>query len=199
MDLPPTPARMYGLDLDAKALEECQDHVSKAALVRGDALDLPFPDQAFDVIYSHYLLLWVRDPLRALGEMKRVTRRQGYVLALAEPDYSSRIDAPLEVAPLGRWQTEAVRRQGANPGFGVRLAETFFQAGIQIVETGTIQGPQSPPTAAERELEWAVIESDLAGLASKRDIQEMKALDSNAWARGTRVLHVPTFFACGRV
>jgi hypothetical protein len=143
--------------------------------------------------------LWVGDPLQALREMKRVTRTGGHVLALAEPDYTARVDRPHELALLGQWQTEALRRQGADPAVGHRLVDLFFRAGIEIVETGPITAAQRPPSPQERQIEWAVIESDLAGLVSVEDLRGMRRLDEAAWARGERTLHVPTYFVWGRV
>ncbi|PWB70350.1 MAG: hypothetical protein C3F07_17075 [Anaerolineales bacterium] len=188
---------LHGLDIDPAALAECKIHVPSAWLTRGNALQLPYDDSSFDVVYCHFLLLWVRDPLQALLEMKRVTRE--HIIAFAEPDYSNRVDKPEELASLGKWQTESLKRQGADPGFGARLAESFFGAGIQIVETGTIQSVEREATLEEREMEWAVIESDLAGWVEDADIQKMKAMDQAARERGERRLHVPTHFAWGRV
>lgn len=195
----PTPAPPHGLDLDPAALAQCRIHAPGAALTRGDGLSLPYPNQTFDIVFCHFLLLWVSDPLQAVREMKRVTHTNGHILALAEPDYSSRIDKPGELKVLGEWQRESLMRQGADPSFGARLAETFHQAGIKLLETGTIQGAGSEPSAEEREMEWAVLVSDLAGFVSVEDIQKMKALDDGAWERGERVLHVPTHFAWGQV
>ena len=194
-----TPASLYGLDIDPLALTECQSHVPYTALARGNGLLLPYPDQIFDIVYCHYFLLWVRDPLQAVLEMKRVTHKRGHILALAEPDYSERIDRPDELVQLGRWQTESLIKQGADPGLGSRLAETFFQAGIRIHETGTIQGVSHEPSAEERAMEWAVIEADLAGEVSVAEIQEMKLLNEQAWKQGERILHVPTYFVWGQV
>jgi SAM-dependent methyltransferase len=191
---------LHGLDLQPTVLMEARIHAPTVSLTCGDALSLPYPDHCFDITLCHYLLLWVRDPQRALGEMKRVTGQGGHVLALAEPDYSARVDAPAELAVLGRWQREALVRQGADPSLGGRLAELFYQAGIELVETGAIerQGDDAP-TPAERELEWAVLEADLAGFVPVDEIQRLKELDKGAWARGERILHVPTYFAWGRV
>lgn len=194
-----TPASRHGLDLAAAALAEAKIHAPGTHLVRGDALSLPYPDFAFDITFCHFLLLWVRDPLQAACEMARVTRPGGYVLALAEPDYSQRIDKPESLAALGKWQADALRRQGADPAFGARLAQTFARAGIEVLETGTIQRSENEASRRERENEWAVIESDLAGSVSGEDIQKMKLLDEGAWARGERVLFVPTYFVQGRV
>jgi SAM-dependent methyltransferase len=179
---------------------EARAHAPASCLTCGDALSLPYPDQSFDITYCHFLLLWVSDPKRALVEMRRVTRPGGHVLALAEPDYSARVDEPAELAVLGRWQAESLQRQGADPSLGGRLAELFYQAGIELVETGAIESRGKDARAsAEWELEWAVLENDLAGFVPAEVIRRLKGLDKRAWARGERILHVPTYFAWGRV
>ena len=193
------PAGLHGLDIDPAALAQCRVQAAGAFLTRGDALSLPYRQGAFDVTFCHFLLLWVRDPLQALREMKRVTRVGGHVLALAEPDYTARVDQPDELAPLGRWQTESLRRQGADPSLGRRLGDLFSRAGFELVETGAMQRAEHTPSPAEQELEWAVLESDLAGLVPGEEIQKMKSLDEAAWARGERRLHVPTYFAWGKI
>lgn len=189
---------LHGLDIDHSALAQCRAHAPAAHLTQGDALHLPYPAATFDIVYCHFLLLWVRDPLQALSEMKRVVKTGGHIIAFAEPDYTARVDQPRELAPLGVWQTEALRRQGADPGLGARLAELFFQAGIRLVETGTIQTAGSAPSPADWDTEWAVIESDLAGFLSGTEIGAMKQRDQQARARGTRTVNVPTYFAWGQ-
>lgn len=193
----PTHLPLHGLDLDPAALTECRLHAPSASLIRGDALALPYPERSFEIVYCHFLLLWVRDPLQALLEMKRVTKQNGHIIAFAEPDYLNRIDKPEELSQLGKWQTEALIQQGADPGLGSRLAELFFQAGIKTIETGTIQSGGKDASLEEWEMEWAVIESDLAGSISDADIQKIKQLDGQARAQGLRVLNVPTYFAWG--
>jgi len=195
-ELPPN-VSLHGLDLNLAALAESRLHASAAALIRGDALFLPYKNGSFDIVYCHFLLLWVTDPLQALLEMKRVAKTSGDIIAFAEPDYSHRIDKPDELIQLGRWQNESLAKQGADPGLGSRLAELFFQAGIKINETGAIQSVANEASPEEWKMEWTVIESDLAGFASGEEIQRMKILDQQARARGERVLQVPTYFAWG--
>lgn len=194
-----SPASLHGLDIDPVALTQALSHAANVTLIRGDGLSLPYINQTFDIVYCHYFLLWVDDPLQTVMEMKRVTKPGGHILALAEPDYFARVDEPYDLKMLGQWQRDALKRQGANPGFGSQLAEVFFQAGIQLKETGTIQGTSQEPSVQEREMEWAVIEADLAGIISGAEIQKMKELDDQAWVRGERVLHVPTYFAWGQM
>ena len=190
-----TPASAHGLDLEPASLAECRIHTPSASLTRGDGHFLPYPDKYFDIAYCHFLLLWVNDPLQVVREMARVSR---CVLALAEPNYCQREDKPDELATLGNWQTESLRRQGANPCFGAQLAETFYQAGIHLIETGPIQGQEVMRTSEDWENEWRVIQSDLKGIAPSEEIQKMKSLDETARRRGERTLHVPTYFAWGK-
>jgi SAM-dependent methyltransferase len=193
-------ASLHGLDLAIGSLEEARLHAPAAHLTRGDALALPYQTGVFDITCCHFLLLWVSDPLQALSEMKRATRPGGYVLALAEPDYTARIDKPVELAVLGSWQTEALRKQGADPGLGARLADLFFRAGLRILETGTLQGRDGASLSSEEQArEWDVLEADLAGRVPQPEIEKMKRIDQQAWSRGARILHVPTYFACGQV
>lgn len=194
-----TPASLHGLDLALAALAEARIHAPRVSLANADACSLPYADFTFDITFCHFLLLWVRDPLSAVREMARVTRPHGHVLALAEPDYSARVDKPDSLAPLGGWQAEALRRQGADPSFGAHLADTFARAGIEVIETGTIQRSGNEPSHEEQENEWAVLDADLAASVPGEDIQKMKLLDEQAWARGERVLFVPTYFVWGRV
>jgi ubiquinone/menaquinone biosynthesis C-methylase UbiE len=190
-----TPASLHGLDLEPASLTECRIHASAASLTRGDGHHLPYSNKSFDIVYCHFLLLWVHDPLQVVREMARVS---DVVLALAEPDYSQRVDEPAVLKPLGEWQAESLRRQGANPFFGSMLAETFHQAGINIIETGPIQGQAVMRSLDDWENEWAVIESDLDGMVPDVEIQKMKKLDETARRDGKRTLHVPTYFAWGK-
>ena len=195
-----TRASLHGLDLAPAALTECRIHAPAAFLTRGDGLSLPYPNGAFDITYCHFLLLWVADPAQALREMKRVTKPRGNVLALAEPDYTARTDKPAELVMLGKWQTESLKKQGADVSLGARLADLFYQAGICLAETGAIQSRGNEALSPEHQQnEWAVLEADLTGMVAQEEIQKMKRLDESAWRHGERTLNVPTYFAWGQV
>jgi ubiquinone/menaquinone biosynthesis C-methylase UbiE len=191
--------RIFGLDLNLAATKQARLHAPIAGISCGDGHRLPYPGGAFDMAFCHFLLLWVQSPQDILKEMKRVVQPGGAVLALAEPDYTGRIDYPAELEPLGRWQAESLRKQGADPDAGRKLRHWFVSAGITPVESGIMAGGWSDsPTHEERALEWAVIESDLADQIHGQNIQYMRQLDEAAWDRRERVLFVPTFYTWGR-
>jgi ubiquinone/menaquinone biosynthesis C-methylase UbiE len=194
----PGEAQIHGIDLSFSTLTQTRSNAPKSLLACCDGQSLPYPDRTFDVTFCHYFLLWVNDPVRALSEMRRVTRTNGVILALAEPDYGGRIDYPPALEPLGRWQAEALRQQGADVDTGRKLRRLFVQAGIKPIEMGIIAGGWSDANSSgERELEWQVLENDLSQTVDSLKIKKMKQLDELAWKEGERVLFVPTFYAWG--
>lgn len=188
----------HGLDIRLDYLFQARRHAPAARLTCGDALTLPYACGVFDVVFCHYLLLWVAEPLAALLEMRRVTRPGGYILALAEPDYAHRVDRPCYLVPLGRWQRRALQRRGADTDLGARLESLFAQAGLQIMEAGILRPPETG-LATEDDEEWTVLEGDLTGYLPAWFLQGMKLLHERARQRGKRVLFVPTHFALGRL
>jgi SAM-dependent methyltransferase len=195
-----SPAAVHGLDLSLPHLLFARQQNAAAQFACGEALALPYASGAFDLTCCHFLLLWLPQPGAALAEMRRVTRKGGAVLALAEPDYGGRIDYPPELALLGQWQRDALRRQGADPEMGRKLGALLRQAGLQSVETGVLGGQwgAAPPSEA-RALEWAILRADLGPTVTPETLQKLQADDDAAWQRGERIMFVPTFYAWGRV
>ncbi len=193
--------RLYGLDIDRAALALASQHVPQAVLTAGDAHRLPYPEASFDIALCHFVLLWLEDPQRALAEMRRVVRPGGAVLVLAEPDYSQRVDEPAELAALGLAQTEALQARGANTSIGGQLPALFAAAGLQLVDAGPLHADSmgSDGTGHEISLEAQTLRADLSGRIPADKLEHWLAQDAAAWAAGTRRLHVPTYFAFGRV
>ena len=190
----------FGLDIDRASLSQCQSNAPTARLIQANALTLPFPARTFDIVFCHFFLLWVGDPLSALRELRRTAISGGHILALAEPDFTQRVDAPEDLAEAGSLQTESLRRQGADVAMGSRMAQLFEQAGLRLIEAGLIQPTlQVRSDRAEGEMEWHVLEADLGAVASTALIDRFRQLDSVARRSGLRRTYVPTFFAWGQV
>lgn len=189
---------LHGLDIDLPSLRLCAKNAPPAALTQGDAHCLPYASASFDAVFCHFLLLWVDDPVQVVSEMKRLTRPGGAVLALAEPDYGGRIDYPDQLAQLGLWQQAALRDQGADPSTGRKLAAIFQQAGLANIQTGVLGGQWRMDDPAD-ESEWQVLQHDLSGKVSEKELADLRQLDLIARRNGQRILFVPTFYALGRV
>jgi SAM-dependent methyltransferase len=191
--------KVTALDVQIDRLKFARER-SDANWICGDAFSLPFADRSFDISLCHYLLLWLKDPISALSEMKRITRPGGYILLLAEPDYAHRIDFPEELDILGKLQSDALREQGANPALGPSIAGLLDQAGIEVIETG-LSGGQWNPVVSSRDsvLEWKILENDLSVNTDMDQLQRLKQIDQSARKAGTRILFVPVFYAIGRI
>jgi SAM-dependent methyltransferase len=189
-----------GLDIEIKRLQFANASLTNAYLCAAGGREIPFPDNSFDLCLCHFLLLWVKEPLLVVLEMRRVTRPEGAVLALAEPDYGGRIDYPDELTPAGDRQRKSLLEQGADPLVGRKLRSIFNKAGLKDVETGVL-GAQwlKPPTKEEIDLEWEVLQHDLQDMINREELEIMRSQEYASWNHSERVLFVPTFYAWGRV
>ncbi len=186
-----------GIDIDLERVIFAQNQAARHSFTCGDGFNLPFPDNTFDASFCHYLLLWVKEPYRVLTEMTRVTKTGGYILALAEPDHSARIDWPEPLLVLGGEQTRALVDQGADIQAGRKLAAWFCEAGLELVESGLLGGQWQPSENEEDlALEWMTIKDDL-NLGNER-LRHLTNIDQKARREGSRVLYVPVFYAIGK-
>lgn len=189
-----------GLDLDPDRLHFAREHLPDGRLITGDGHHLPFRSGWFDASFCHFLLLWVKSPLRVLAEMKRVTRPAGAVMALAEPDYDGRIDHPRDLIPLGLAQNRSLEQQGAALTIGRQIRVLFQDAGLENIKTGILGAQWSPnPNRAGTASEHEILRRDIAHIGETKELQSLLEKDQRAWQSQDRILFVPTFFAIGRV
>ena len=196
-----TSSNIYALDIDSQAIKYAKVNAPHSVYIAGNSSELPYCSGIFDITLCHFLLLWVGDAAQAVKEMARVTRPKGFVLALAEPDYGGRIDYPSDLLELGKWQTESLVDQGANPFIGRELRAIFSKAGLVNIEVGIVGGQWGESDSdKDFDLEWQVIQSDLASNHEFRlqaDILKRKEILSRH--NYERILFIPTFYAFGMV
>jgi ubiquinone/menaquinone biosynthesis C-methylase UbiE len=193
-----TRKRIYGVDFNRTYLRLAAANDPQTRFCTGDGLALPYASGAFDAVVCHYFLLWIDQPAAALAEMTRAARPGGSVIALAEPDYAGRVDAPPELEVLGRLQAEALRHQGAETSRGRQLAALFQNAGLAKVESGVMGGQwQKRNDAQEIRGEWDVLAAELEGMLDAAELRRLEQVNIVAWQAGQRVLFVPTFYAMG--
>lgn len=130
------PGVVVGIEPGAAVLEVAR----AAAAERGDTttrfeqadvLDLPYPDDFFDVVHAHQVLQHLADPVGALREMRRVCRPGG-LIAVRDADYGAMTWWP-PTEGMTAWLStyrELARSNGAEPDAGRRLLSWAVSAGL---------------------------------------------------------------------
>lgn len=171
--------------------------VSRVEWKVGDAHQLPFDEEQFDIVGCNFLLLWVQDPTQVVQEMVRVVKKGGVVLDTAEPDYGGRVDYPPDL-PLAELMSKALREAGAEPCIGRQLRKLFAKAGLNS-EIGVIASLwDQEHIATEFEEEWQFIEKTLADVRDLETLEYYKKLEKKALQARERLMFMPLFYAIGR-
>jgi SAM-dependent methyltransferase len=138
------PARVTGVDPSDGFLRSARAAVTGVEFVVGDAQDLPFPDDRFDVVVSGLALNFVADPARAAAEFARVTAPGGTVAAYVW-DYAEGMemmrhfwDAAATVEPASADLDEGDRFPICRPG---PLRAVWTDAGLRDAEVRAIEVP----------------------------------------------------------
>ena len=134
-----SPGRVIGLDAAPGVLEHARAHAAEEAVdnvrfVAGDIYDLDVPDAEFDVVYANQLLQHLADPVRAIGEMRRVLKPGG-LLAVRDADYATMCPYPkfAEFPDWNRLYHEVAYRNHAEPDAGRTLPAWVRAAGFSEV------------------------------------------------------------------
>lgn len=186
------PGRVVGLDAAAGALEAAQATLaergltSQVELTGGDVMSLPFDDGVFDVVHAHQVLQHLGDPVRALSEMRRVTRLGG-IVAVRDAVYSAMTWFP-QPEGMDLWRSVYMATARANqgePDAGSRLLAWAREAGFTEVTASASTWCYSTPlerawhsdTWAQRSLTSFGPQAVELGLASRADLETM----AGAW------------------
>jgi SAM-dependent methyltransferase len=110
-----------GLDLSAGMLRSLEDlrQSGRLSLVQADAQRLPLPDRSVDVAMAMHMLYHVPDVPAAIRELRRITKRDGTVLAstnssvhlaeiheLLDAAVSGQLDRPVRAMPADSFTTQ---------------------------------------------------------------------------------------------
>jgi len=148
-------AQIWGIDKEAQYIKAANRYATKKMhptpvdfhFVTGDAYELPLDDKSMDVSLCQTLLMHLEDPLKAIEEMKRITRPGGRIIAFepnnlvgslmfdkfAETDYQ--IEDVLELVEI-RLRCEKGKK-ALGEGFssvGDVLPDLFLQSGLKEVK-----------------------------------------------------------------
>ena len=189
-----------GIDLDLERLIFFHKNSSFANLAAADGYTLPFAPREFDQCFCHYYLLWLKEPLLAILEIKRVLKKGGQFFIFSEPDYGGRIDQPLEFEFIKDTQIKGLVHQGADPYMGRKIFSLLHEAGFKSIQTGILTWSSGMPSSDEElESEWEIFTLDSVGEFSPESISELKSLDRKSRHENKRIQYLPVFFGWGSV
>jgi len=192
------PGSVVGLDRDRSLL----GHLDVPAVL-GDALSLPFPDGAFDLVVCQALLINLPEPERAVREFARVSSDR---VAAIEPDNAAvTIDSTVDAEPPLARRARELYLAGVDTDvtLGAGAGDVFERVGLADVRTRRYDHERSvePPYADDRE-------TLLAGGATPEEVDDLRE-EWRAMGRATveqmqageyrRREVVPFFVTVGRV
>ncbi len=129
--------RVTGIDSAPAVLEQARElarNRDNLEFAAGDVYALGYPDATFDVTHAHQVLQHLSDPVRALREMRRVTRPGG-LIAVRDADYGAMVWYP-DFPVLNDWLAlyeRVARGNGGEPDAGRRLHAWAREAGLTVL------------------------------------------------------------------
>lgn len=144
--------QVVGLDLNpayaaaARSLA-AERRIPRLTFLAGDARQLPFPDDTFDVLWAAFVVEYLAaDIPSVLAELARVVRPGGIVAVFDVGGFllhHEPIDPDL-AARLARWG-QFVQERGFDPEIGPKLPAYFAVAGFRDVQAQTFPDPELYP------------------------------------------------------
>ena len=151
------PGAVVGLDLQSAPVARARTAaaaggVATAHFLVGSVYALPCPPASFDAVFAHALLLHLREPLRALREMRRVLRPGG-IVGIRDPDLGTELRTP--TTPLLEQRQAIVQRvyqqTGGDPFVGRQQRQLVRAAGFaRVTATAAVESAGTPAATRRR-------------------------------------------------
>ena len=106
------------------------EKLGNVGFVAADLMKLPFPDGAFDVAWTRYVLQWLREPKLAHAELRRVLRPGGMVVSC---DFAGFATQHFPIKPEFDRELRAVFTELVDPDVGRKVAPYLIELGFHNV------------------------------------------------------------------
>ena len=189
------PGRAVGIDIQSALVEQARARAAARgmATARFEVADLhrlPFPEASFDAVFANGVLMHLREPARALAELRRVLRPGG-IAGVRDPDFATTLYAPMTPL-LEQWLALRVRvrqHNGGDPFLSRHYRRLLLEAGFARAEASA--SVDSAGAQGETRRHAAFLKAQLQGIvrtAAAQGWMDQAAVDAaaaeiDAWAQ----------------
>jgi SAM-dependent methyltransferase len=199
------PGEVVGVDLQPSQVAQAQALSAARGVMNvhfevADVYRLPFPDGSFDAVFAHVVLMHLREPVRALKEMRRVLRPGG-IVGVRDTDWGGRIHAPMTPL-LEQWYAITVRvreHNGGNPFMGRHHRRLLIEAGfvraeasVSVWTAGTLEEIRSRTAFFNAAVQGLGPTALAEGWIDQTTLDAVQA-EFDAWAVRPDAFYVETF------
>lgn len=199
------PGEAVGVDLQTSQVKQAQAMgtlrgVTNVRFEVADVYRLPFPDASFDAAFAHAVLMHLREPVRALAEVRRVLRPGG-IAGIRDSDWGARLHAPATPL-LEQWYALTVRvrqHNGGDPFMGRHHRRLLLDAGfaraeatVSVSSAGTPEETRRRATFLKAQLQGFAPTALAEGWMDPTTVEAVVA-EIDAWAEWPDALYVETF------
>jgi ubiquinone/menaquinone biosynthesis C-methylase UbiE len=179
--------RVVGVDVDERLIETAarlskEEGLRSVEYMKGDAYHLPLPDRFSDLTVCHMLLRWLAEPLRAVREMRRITKNGGSVVAIDSDASISYDPNDPRLNELDEKFNEAIVRgtfklDGYDKQIARKLPSILKRAGLKKIQASGYASLELPidPRISRREMEKRLKDSlEVARRSEERRERDLK-------------------------
>ncbi len=188
-------AHITSIDISADSLEQAKERAAREGVTNVELLvenifDLPFEDESFDHLFVCFVLEHLKEPVKALANLRRVLKKGGTITVI-EGDHGSCFFHPGTKAGVKAWNSliEVQARLGGNSLIGRQIYPLTKQAGFTdiTVSPRMVYSDSSRPHMEEGFVRRTIIPM-VEGI--RESAIEMGIIDAKTFDRGIDDLHM---------
>lgn len=169
-----------------------KESISNVEFHVADLFNLPFEDESFDHIFVCFVLEHLKDPVGALGSLKRVLKKGGSITVI-EGDHGSCYFYPETVKSVMAWNCliECQKRLNCNPMIGREIYPILKNSGFKDIQVAPkiVYVDSSKPDLVEGFNKKTII-AMVEGV--KDQAIELGMMDRESWEEGIKDLQRTT-------
>ncbi len=131
-----------GVESDSELAGFCSENNPELIIKNSDSIDyLKNTRESFDIITTHFYLMWDKNYKQVLERVKLLLKSDGYFLIIAEPDYGGVLESPESIrSPM---DIRSITFFNGDPYIGRKLPSEIKKSGFKLVEHGLISKMKS--------------------------------------------------------